>query len=823
MTARQSHPTRRGLPALLAALLLLPFAAAGGTARGGWINLGTGGIVDGQVEGMESQGNPVSGAVRTIAPHPTNPDVLWIGAVNGGLWRTSNATASFPVWTPLGDRLSSTSIGALAIDVADPLANTLVAGFGRASSLGRTGGFRDGVVRSVDGGATWTAIGGSTLAGANVSGLVANGGTILAAVNTADTFSFDVTGVYRSTDGGATFAHLPSTGSGLPQGVSYDIRMNPLDPSDVVTSIALGPGANGIWRSHDGGGTWGKISDAAVDAAFGASTSNVKLSFGSAGQVYAGVVNSGRVDGLFRLGAGDTSWQALDLPETNEPGGNVGLNPRGGKGPATGTPAEIAGGQGWIHFSLVADPADANIVYVGGDRQPGPGEGGIEDWPNSLGAENYSGRLFRIDASAAAGAQASPLTHRGGSSGNTSTLSNSSPHADSRVLAFDAAGRLLEGDDGGIYLRTMPRTDNAGDWSSLNGSLVATEYHSVAWDHVAGVFIGGTQDVGTPEHLAAGSTVLRTVTQGDGGKVAVQDLGDGTSLRYSSYYSLYGLQVRHVDAANVVLESQYVATDGIPDEERQFYTPIAVDPRNGQLFAGGETNVWVSSDYGDTFTAIADSSDAPVAVIAAGDAGSPGSLWVGRGDHLRYDTTLSGCLEFRGSALDALRVVDGYGGTQVVDLAVDPADQRRLAATDITSVRFTDDGGATFADITGDLFALGGRDVWSLELLHQDGVDVVFAGLRSGGVWFTRSTSGLGRWFALGDIAGAPVRDLDYDVTDDILLAGLQGRGAWTFANVSFVAVPEPGTLLAAGTALATLLGCRRGFRTVHRRDGRRA
>ena len=113
--------------------------------------------------------------------------------------------------------------------------------------------------------------------------------------------------------------------------------------------------------------------------------------------------------------------------------------------------------------------------------------------------------------------------------------------------------------------------------------------------------------------------------------------------------------------------------------------------------------------------------------------------------------------------------------------------------------------------------------MWSLELLHQDGVDVVFAGLRSGGVWFTRSTSGLGHWFALGDIAGAPVRDLDYDVTDDILLAGLQGRGAWTFANVSFVAVPEPGTLLAAGTALATLLGCRRGFRTVHRRDGRRA
>lgn len=813
----QAH---RGLRALVAVILL---AHAGRTAYGEWVNLGTGGIVGGQVEGMESQGNPVSGAVRAIAPHPTNPDVLWLGAVNGGIWRTSNATAPVPVWTPLGDQLSSLSIGALAIDVDDPLGNTLLAGFGRASSLSRTGGFRDGVVRSVDGGATWAALGGLTLTGANVSGIVANGDTILVAVNTADTFSFGVTGIYRSADGGATFAHLPSTvGSGLPTGVSYDIRMNPLDPSDIVTSIALGPAANGIWRSHDGGGTWGKISDAAVDATFGASTSNVKLSFGNAGQVYAGVVNSGRVDGLFRLGAGDTSWQALDLPVTTEPGGSVGLNPDSDEEPATAPPAEIAGGQGSLHFSLVADPVDANVVYVGGDRQPGPGEGGIEDWPNSLGAENYSGRLFRIDAAAAAGAQASPLTHRGGSSGNTSTLSNSSPHADSRALAFDAAGRLLEADDGGIYLRTMPRTDNAGDWSSLNGSLVATEYHSVAWDHVAGVFIGGTQDVGTPEQLAANSTVLRTVTQGDGGEVAVQDLGDGTSLRYSSYYSLYGLQVRHIDAANVVLGSQYVATDGIPDEERQFYTPIAVDPRNGQLFAGGKTNVWVSSDHGDTFTAIADSSDAPVSVIAAGDAGSPGSLWVGRGDHLRYDTTLSGCLEFRASAVDAITVVNGYGGTQVVDLAVDPSDQRRLVATDITSVRFTQDGGATFADITGDLFSFGGREVWSLELLHEDGVDVVFAGLRSGGVWFTRSTSGLGHWFALGGIAGAPVRDLDYDPTDDILLAGLQGRGAWAYDGVSLVVVPEPGTLLAAGAAMATMLVCRRGKHSARRGDGRR-
>lgn len=807
MIHRSPPPTvRRGKALAVPLLLAVITTGAGRDAGAEWVNLGTGGILGGQVEGMGPQDDPVSGAVRAIVPHPTDADVLWVAAVNGGIWRTSNATSAFPVWTPLGDGLPSLSMGALAVDAADPLGNTLVAGFGRFSSLGRTGGFRDGVVRSVDGGATWSTLGGGSLAGANVSGIAADGDTILVTVNTADVFSLDVTGVYRSDDGGATFAHLASVpGSGLPRGVSYGIATNPLDPDDVVTSIALGPADAGIWRSRDGGASWGKISDATVDAVFGGSTSNVKLSFGTAGQVYAGVVNAGRLDGLFRLGDGEAAWQSLDLPETHEPLGDVGLNPRGGKGPATGTPAEIAGGQGTLHFSLVADPVDAGIVYVGGDRQPGPGEAGIEEWPNSIGAANYSGRLFRVDSSAAAGQQASPLTHRGGTSGNTSTLSNSSPHADSRAMAFDASGRLVEGDDGGIYARTSPRVDGVGDWSSLNGSLVATEYHSVAWDRVGGVFVGGTQDVGTPELAVAGGAVLRTVTQGDGGEVAVLDLGDGTSLRYTSYYGLYGLQWRRVDAANDVLESVEVVAAGLPDEERQFYAPIAVDPSNGQLFVGGETNVYVSSDRGDSFTAIADSSDVPVSVIvAAGDAA--GGLWVGRGDHLRYDPGFDGRLEFRATAADPLEVVAAYGGTQVVDVAVDASDHRRLVATDVASVRFTDDAGTTFTDITGDLFTRGGREVWSLELLRREGIDVVFAGLRSGGVWFTRSTSGLGRWFALGGLPGAPVRDLDYDETADILLAGTQGRGAWIFDDVSVVVVPEPGTLAAAIAALLPLL-----------------
>src|SRR5207237_9459464 len=104
------------------------------------------------------------------------------------------------------------------------------------------------------------------------------------------------------------------------------------------------------------------------------------------------------------------------------------------------------------------------MCYVGGDRQPSQYTAGVENgmWPNSIGATNYTGRLFRVDATFPPGTQATPLTHNG-------TFNNSAPHADSRAMVFDSNGNLLEADDGGIYRRVSPSSD--GDWFGLNGNL----------------------------------------------------------------------------------------------------------------------------------------------------------------------------------------------------------------------------------------------------------------------------------------------------------------------------------------------------------------
>jgi hypothetical protein len=767
------------VPALLSALLIASAGVALADAPvlpvtgATWVSQGPAPTNFGQTEGITN--DPVIGAIHAIVPHPSNADILWIGSVNGGIWKTTNATSASPTWTPMGDGFSSLSFGTLSLDPTDATSGTLVGGFGRFSSFGGVGGPRAGLLRTTDGGTNWTALAPAALIGKNIVGLAVRGATIVAAVNIADSFTCGNIGIFRSTDTGGSFSIVSGVGgSGLPLGAAMDIATDPTNNAVLYTATRFGSscsgGVNGIYKSIDTGATWTKVSSAAMDTLMtdASAVNNTRIAVGATGEVYAGIIDNGQLAGLFRSGPGGTTWVQLDSPKSNEGGIDIGIHPR-----------PKPGAQGATHFSIVADPTNANIVYVAGDRQPSP-------FTNSLGANNFSGRVFRVNAAAGAGTQATSLTHCAFASaacnGTVSTSNNSSPHADSRRMAFDAAGNLLEADDGGIYRRTNPRT--TGDWFSVNGNLRVTEMHDVAYDRVSNMIVSGNQDTGTSEQTAVDGAIWSQVSQGDGGDVAVDDTSSGTqSTRYTSFQNLGSLRRRIMNASGIATSSVFPARTvlaGGPGFVGQFATPVelnAIDPAR-VLFAGSN-DLYESLDRGDTITALA-LTRAAIAMVYGGRSGGIDNF-----DLIYAIANTPGAanvfVRIGGSGAPLLTATSP--GTSVLrDITVDPTDWQKAYVINSSQVFVTTNAGGIWTNITGNLGG-GSLDLRSIAFVPGSPSALAVGGLN--GV-FRMAIDNPGVWTQFGSgLSNAPVWDLDYDPLDDTLVAGTMGRGAWKLNPVA--------------------------------------
>jgi photosystem II stability/assembly factor-like uncharacterized protein len=702
----------------------------------------------GQVEGLVDK--EVVGAIKAVATHPTNPDIVYVGAVNGGVWRTRNAKDARPTWQQLTDAQRSLAIGALEFDPTDSTHGTLVAGTGRFSSMKRSGGALIGLLRTTDGGATWSTLdAGGRFRSLHICDVAPRGQTIIIATNPA--------GVFRTTDAGGSWTLVSgAAGTGLPAGVSFALAGDPTNPARLFAHI----GTAGIFRTSNTGGTWTKVSNAAMDALLNP-TVNVKISVGANNNVYAAIAGpNGQLIGLFRSGNSGGAWAALDLPSTIEVGGvGFGLHP---------------GRQASIHLSLAADRVNHRVVYIGGDRQPGSDEAlaGAPRWPNAIGAQDYSGRLFRVDAARPRGNQVSHLTH-------SNTASNSAPHADSRSMAVDAQGDLIEGDDGGIYRRRKPLT-NTADWASMNGDLQTTELHSAAWDANSRIIIGGAQDTGTPQQRARGGSRWRSVSTGDGAVVVVDDTSaQGRSFRYSSFHELRGFRREEYDAAGI-RESTYVSRTpraGSAPLVPQFYTPLEVNQVAAtRLIFGAFNGVYESDDQGDTVTAIGpgirvnstfEDCSGPIAYGAQGNADV---LYVGSGSRV-FVRTAAHPAPLAASAT--------YPGTRpVVSIAIPRAAPQTAFAIDAVRVFLTTNAGITWNDLTDNLLALGGVVLRSVAYCEDLNGGSVVVGTNAG--VFAAAGPGF-NWNGLGlGLPTVPVLRLHYSSANRLLLAATQGRGAWT-------------------------------------------
>ena len=689
----------------------------------------------------------VTGAIHTVVAHPTDPNTLWIGAVNGGVWRTTDALATSPTWTPLTDGLPTLAIGALELDPTDPTHKTLLAGTGQTSPL-----FRNtpliGALRSTDGGNSWTVLNSAGALGhQSVTGVAARGSVLLAATSSPGLgFFCGFIGMYRSSDSGATFTQISgASDSGLPNGDNLDLVGDPSDPSVLYTNVradaSCAPGGqSGIYKSTDVGATWTKVSTAAMDALMGtfATFSNGELAVGRSGQVYAAVINSdpnlpgnsSRLTGLFRSGDAGLSWIALDVPNTHP------------------------GGQGWVHFSIVADPNNPQLVYVGGD-------GGMT--------------RFRVDASKPSGRQVSPLQSLSGSA------TGSSPHADSREMVFDATGSIIETDDGGIYRRTNPG-GNQGDWYSLNGNLRLTEMVGLAYDTVSNTVHVASQDNGTAMQAAAGSASWLGVSGGDGCDIQIDDRS--SPIQSTRYYSSHlvsnftrGVYSASGELISAATPAMTVVGGGPPFSGNNFVPPVRVNAVDPQRLLFGVGNFYESFDRADTLHWLGGQSIGLCeGLVYGGWAGG-----VANPDLIYAINSAQVYLRTSGTGAPTRTADPGPPGRLLGDIVVDKADWHNAYVLDQQVIVWaTSDAGNTWTDVTGNLTT---ATTQLRRLVYVKGSPDILVASGQGAV-FRMALDNPGVWTQLG--TGLPdtlVGNLVYDPVDDVLLAGTVGRGAWKFSG----------------------------------------
>ena len=268
-----------------------------------------------------------SGRILAMDFHPSGSP-MYVGACDGGVWRSSDDGAS---WEPLTDDLLSLAIGGLAVSKTDP--DIVVIGTGEGTpNVAAIGGI--GILRSTDAGATWDPT--------NVTYALGTGlqfhhveagpsGTFLAG---------STDGLWRSSDDGATWTEI------LDVGDFYDVKWRPGSADTVYCVKGNASIGNNVKISTDDGLTWTKAGGGAGGQPASGFIGKSKLAVSAADPdvVYALFANSAGtgLTGLYRTTDAGTTW----TPQ----------NTTGG----------LVGGQVWYNLALTADPNNADWVLAGG-------------------------------------------------------------------------------------------------------------------------------------------------------------------------------------------------------------------------------------------------------------------------------------------------------------------------------------------------------------------------------------------------------------------------------------------------------------------------
>jgi len=265
-----------------------------------------------------------AGRVWSVAGVPGSPAVYYIGTPAGGLWKT---TSGGTTWVPISGAIPVTAIGAVAVAASN--SDIVYVGTGK-NLLG------NGIYKSADAGATWQHAGladtkyitallidprdpNIVIAGAGSGG---NFGSMVYYNNNPT----PTRGVYRTTDGGRTWAHTLFVDD---QSGVVDLVSDTAQPRVVFASLTTGAsqGQTGppVYRSNDGGVTWKRLGAKGLPAS--AASASIAVAPGTQSRRLYAISRGRNEGGIFRSDDGGATW-TLMTSRTASASGHIYVDPK---------------------------------------------------------------------------------------------------------------------------------------------------------------------------------------------------------------------------------------------------------------------------------------------------------------------------------------------------------------------------------------------------------------------------------------------------------------------------------------------------------------
>ncbi|HLA64690.1 MAG TPA: FlgD immunoglobulin-like domain containing protein, partial [Rhodothermales bacterium] len=676
-----------------------------------------------------------------------NPSTIWAGSASGGLWRSTTAGLGATAWARVPLAFGAMSVSTLALHPTDSL--TLYVGTGEVYRYGDTqggvtyrptrGGYGVGVLKTVDGGATWThALNWSRNQERGVQMLrldPSNPNTLWAATTE---------GVLVSRDAGATWT------TSLSVLLATDVTVNPANPNEVVAACGnqLSTGF-GIYRTVDGGANWTRITTGVPSSyvgkvVFDRHPTQPATLFASVGNGIEGTTSTW----LLRSTNGGATWTTV-------------------------TTTDYGSYQGWYSHFVAVNPHRPDDVLLAG----------VEMWHSSTGGTNP------VQQTSYAGLPFEPPI--GGPDGPPEYM-----HPDHHHFAFHPTNPDLVyfANDGGIF-RSL---DGGLTYESINGGLQTTQFYNGTAASVqdSTLMMGGLQDNGVV--MWSGGGVWRRPIGGDGTYTAIDPRTPERVYGASQYLNMLRSEnggqsftgVRPTGNAGFV--APYAIAPSLPDRLYAAGRVVYRSENRGTNWTATNGNLPVDPAGNLALALTVAPSDANTVYVttspnlrAPTDTPGPPRLFV---------TVSAGA-----SWIDRTA---GLPSRFLTDVAIHPTDPQTAYVTasgfGTGHVFRTTDGGVTWTDLTNGLPDIPTSAV-ALDPLAPDqiyvGTDVGVFVSRNGGASWAAFTEGLPE--------AVMVIDLVISAPDRTLRAATHGNGVYLRRLERNPVAAEPGADGAAPTLVA--------------------